>query len=67
MDSLQWVDSNAAAVERKLQEVTRLAEIHKRCVRQGRKKYRSLKLQGFREASKVNARIKIVEDCDFFS
>jgi len=30
MDSLQWVDSNAAAVERKLQEVTRLAEIHKR-------------------------------------
>ena len=30
MDSLQWVDSNAAAVERRLQEVTRLAEIHKR-------------------------------------
>jgi len=30
MDSLQWVDSNAAAVERKLSEVTRLAEIHKR-------------------------------------
>jgi len=30
MDSLQWIDSNAAAVERKLQEVTRLAEIHKR-------------------------------------
>lgn len=30
MDSLQWIDSNAAAVERKLQDVTRLAEIHKR-------------------------------------
>ena len=30
MDSLQWIDSNAAAVERRLQEVTRLAEIHKR-------------------------------------
>merc|ERR1711915_543576 len=30
MDSLQWIDSHAAAVERKLQDVTRLAEIHKR-------------------------------------
>jgi len=30
MDSLQWIDSNAAAVERRLGEVTRLADIHKR-------------------------------------
>merc|ERR1719266_2089729 len=30
MDSLQWIDSNAQGVERKLSEVARLAEIHRR-------------------------------------
>ena len=30
MDSLQWIDTNAAAVERRLNEVNRLAEIHRR-------------------------------------
>jgi len=30
MDSLQWIDSNAQGVERKLQEVARLADIHRR-------------------------------------
>ena len=30
MDSLQWIDSNAQGVERKLQEVSRLADIHRR-------------------------------------
>jgi len=30
MDSLQWIDSSALAVERKLGEVTRLAEVQKR-------------------------------------
>merc|ERR1712098_377269 len=29
MDSLQWIDSNAQGVERKLQEVSRLAELHR--------------------------------------
>ena len=30
MDSLQWIDSNDQGVERKLSEVARLAEIHRR-------------------------------------
>ena len=30
MDSLQWIDSSAQGVERKLTEVTRLAELHRR-------------------------------------
>lgn len=30
MDSLQWIDSNAGLVERRLAEVSRLAEVHKR-------------------------------------
>merc|ERR1719319_578729 len=30
MDSLQWIDSSALAVERRLAEVTRLAEVQKR-------------------------------------
>ena len=30
MDSLQWIDSSAQGVERKLAEVTRLAELHRR-------------------------------------
>ena len=30
MDSLQWIDSSAQGVERKLTEVTRLAEVHRR-------------------------------------
>ena len=30
MDSLQWIDSNAQGVERKLTEVSRLAELHRR-------------------------------------
>jgi len=30
MDSLQWIDSNAATVERRLTEISRLAEVHKR-------------------------------------
>ena len=29
MDSLQWIDSHAQSVERKLQEVSRLAELHR--------------------------------------
>ena len=29
MDSLQWIDSHAQSVERKLGEVSRLAELHR--------------------------------------
>jgi hypothetical protein len=30
MDSLQWIDSNATAIEKQLASVARLAEIHRR-------------------------------------
>ncbi len=30
MDSLQWIESNATAMEKQLSSVARLAEIHRR-------------------------------------